>query len=137
MKTILLPHYMRVVGWILFLPSLLVGVLLLLDVISLNGIAGVVVNDTAIIGIAIGSLFICCSRERQEDEMMQAVRLQALMVSLYVYVGLLIVCTLIINELAYLYFMIANLCLFPVVFLLVFKIMIARYRKEFDDEKPN
>lgn len=121
----------------MFLPSLLVGVLLLLDVISLNGIAGVVVNDTAIIGIAIGSLFICCSRERQEDEMMQAVRLQALMVSLYVYVGLLIVCTLIINDLAYLYFMIANLCLFPVVFLLVFKIMIARYRKEFDDEKQD
>ena len=89
------------------------------------------------IGIAIGSLFICCARERQEDEMMQAVRLLALMVSLYVYVGLLIVCTLIINNLTYLYFMIANLCLFPVVFLLVFKIMIARYRKEFDDEKPN
>ena len=64
-------------------------------------------------GIAIGAIFICCSRERQEDEMVQAVRLQALMMSLYVYVGLLIVCTLVINNLYYLYFMIANLCLFP------------------------
>ncbi|HIX45878.1 MAG TPA: hypothetical protein H9982_06620 [Candidatus Barnesiella excrementipullorum] len=137
MKTILLPHYMRIIGWILFVPCLLVGVLILVEALSLNGVVGVVVNDTAIIGIAIGSLFICCSRERQEDEMMQAVRLQALMVSLYVYVGLLIVCTLIINDLAYLYFMIANLCLFPVVFLLVFKIMIARYIKEFDDEKQD
>lgn len=111
--------------------------MILVEALSLNGVVGVVVNDTAIIGIAIGALFICCSRERQEDEMVQAVRLQALMMSLYVYVGLLIVCTLIINNLTYLYFMIANLCLFPVVFLLVFKIMIARYRKEFDDEKQD
>ena len=137
MKTILLPHYMRVIGWILFVPCLIIGVLILVEVLSLNGVAGVVVNDIAIMGIAIGAIFICCSRERQEDEMVQAVRLQALMMSLYVYVGLLIVCTLVINNLYYLYFMIANLCLFPVVFLLVFKIMIAHYRKVFDDEKSN
>lgn len=111
--------------------------MILVEALSLNGVVGVVVNDTAIIGISIGALFICCSRERQEDEMVQAVRLQALMMSLYVYVGLLIVCMLAFNDLNYLYFMIANLCLFPVVFLLVFKIMIARYRKEFDDEKQD
>lgn len=128
---------MRIIGWILFVPCLVVGVLILVEALSLNGVVGVVVNDTAIIGISIGALFICCSRERQEDEMVQAVRLQALMMSLYVYVGLLIVCTLAFNDLNYLYFMIANLCLFPVVFLLVFKIMIARYRKEFDDEKQD
>ena len=137
MKTMLLPHYMRIIGWILFVPCLVVGVLILVDVLSLNGVVGVVVNDTAIIGIAIGALFICCSRERQEDEMVQVVRLQALMMSLYIYVGLLIVCTLAFNDLNYLYFMIANLCLFPVVFLLVFKIMIAHYRKVFDDEKQD
>ena len=137
MKTILLPHYMRVIGWILFVPCLIIGVLILVEVLSLNGVVGVVVNDIAIMGIAIGAIFICCSRERQEDEMVQAVRLQALMMSLYVYVGLLIVCTLVINNLYYLYFMIANLCLFPVVFLLVFKIMIVHYRKVFDDEKSN
>ena len=82
MKTMLLPHYMRIIGWILFVPCLVVGVLILVEVLSLNGVVGVVVNDTAIIGIAIGALFICCSRERQEDEMVQAVRLQALMMSL-------------------------------------------------------
>lgn len=135
MKTILLPHSMRVIGWILFIPCLVLGILLLLEVLALDGVAGVVVNDIAIIGIAIGALFVCCSRERQEDEMTQAVRLQALMMSLYIYVGLLIVCTLVFNDLNYLYFMIANLCLFPLVFLLVFKLMIAHYRKMFDDEK--
>ena len=56
MKTMLLPHYMRIIGWILFVPCLVVGVLILVEVLSLNGVVGVVVNDTAIIGIAIGAL---------------------------------------------------------------------------------
>ena len=95
------------------------------------------VNDMAIIGIVIGALFIVCSRERVEDEMTRAIRLSSLLNSIYIYAVLLIGCTLFINGLEYLYFLTANTVLLPIIFVINFRLEMARYNKMNDDEEQN
>ena len=72
MKNLLFPHQFQLIGWILFIPALVAGALICFGALPLTGIAESVVNDTVIISIALGALFIVCSKERNEDEIDQA-----------------------------------------------------------------
>lgn len=135
MKTILFPHAFRTVGWTLFLPALVLGILLLTETISLSGGIETICNDAAIIGITIGALFITCSREKIEDEMTRSIRLSTLLHSIYVWAILLIACTLFINGLDYFYFMAINLVLLPLIFAALFRLEMKRYFKMNEDEE--
>ena len=90
MKNLLFPHAFQLVGWVMFVPSLLMGALVYFGVLSFAGSLETVVNDSVIIGIALGALFVVCSKERVEDEMTRSIRLASLLNSIYVYVTLLI-----------------------------------------------
>lgn len=90
MKNILFPKGFRTIGWLLFIPATIMGILIYMNLCSLSGIAETVVNDAVIIGIALGAVFIVCSKEVNEDEMTRSIRLAALLNSLYIYVILLI-----------------------------------------------
>lgn len=135
MKIFLFPHAFRPIGWIVLLPTLLLGILMLSGVLAINGIVETILIDTAIIGIAIGSIFITCSRERIEDEMTNAIRLNALLTSLYTYIVLLIVWTLAVNGMAYFYVMAASLVMFPIMFVVRFKYEMRKYNTEKSDEE--
>ena len=138
MKNLLFPHKFQPIGWCAFIPALTIGILTYFDIFaSLPNWAYTMVNDIAIIGIAVGALFIVCSRERIEDEMTRAIRLSSLLNSIYVYVVLLIVCTLFINGLEYFYFLIANTVLLPIIFVINFRLEMARYNKMSDNEEQN
>ena len=94
-KILLFPHGCRKIGWGLFIPAALLGVLMLFD--GLNGFpsfllpgaaeAGetldAVCNNTVIVGLLAGTLLIACSRERIEDEGIGRIRLNALLAALY------------------------------------------------------
>lgn len=134
MKCFLFPHLFRPIGWIIFVPALLLGILLLSDALCTDGILETVLIDTAIIGIAIGSLFITCSRERIEDEMTGTLRLNALLTSLYTYVVFLVIWTLAVNGLAYLYVMASGLVMMPIIFVVRFKYEMHKYYKIKSDE---
>lgn len=86
MKNLLFPHIFQPIGWILFVPCLILGALIYFEVLTLTGIAETIVNDIAIIGIAVGALLIVCSKERIEDEMTRSIRLSSLLNSLYIYI---------------------------------------------------
>lgn len=137
MKNYLFPEVFRLFGWALFVPSIILGVLLYNGVSLFPGVWETVLIDFAIIGIALGGLFIVCSKSPQEDEMTGMVRLSALMKSLYVYVGLVVVGTLLINGIYFWLFTLAGLVAFPVIYVLTFSIEMYRYNKLAEDEEQD
>lgn len=137
MKNLLFPHIFQPIGWILFVPCLILGALIYFEVLSLTGITETLVNDIAIIGIAVGALFIVCSKERVEDEMTRAIRLSSLLNSLYIYVILLVASTIAINGIAFMMFAIVNLVLLPIIFVINFRLEMHRYNKMCENEEQN
>lgn len=127
MKIFLFPRIFRTIGWILFLPTLALGIALFTGLCRFDGLTEIIVNDITIVGIALGTLFITCSRERIEDEMTGAIRLRSLLSALYAYVAFLIIETLAVNGMAYLYVMMANLVAFPIIFALRFRYEMHKY----------
>lgn len=135
MKNLLFPRGFQFVGWVLFVPALVLGVLVCFGIHGFYGITETVVNDAIIIGITLGSLFIVCSKERHEDEMTRALRLSSLLNSIYVYAAILIAATLSVNGLAFYYVMLVNLALLPLIFVVIFRMEMHRYYKENRDEE--
>lgn len=135
MKNLLFPHAFQLVGWVMFVPSLLMGALVYFGVLSFAGSLETVVNDSVIIGIALGALFVVCSKERVEDEMTRSIRLAYLLNSIYVYVTLLIGCTILLNSVDFLAFAVFNMVLLPIIFVCNFRSEMHRYNKMCEDEK--
>ena len=125
-KELLLPHSFKKIGWVILIPTLLLGALMLIDgfngyptyLMPAQGTAcyetlcsattGRALNNIALVGICIGGIFVACSRERIEDEMISRIRLNALLTALYVNYALLIATALCTYDLSFLYVMIYN-----------------------------
>ncbi|MGM9805912.1 MAG: hypothetical protein ACI3Z7_05700 [Candidatus Aphodosoma sp.] len=138
MKNLLFPCSFRIVGWLLFVPTVIMGVFFLCGLTgSLSGMAETVFNDVTVIGMALGAMFIVCSEEPNEDEMVRSIRLSALFKAFYVYIFLLVVCTLFVNGLAFLDFMLVNMVLLPMVYVAVFRFEMYRYNKAGEDEEQD
>ena len=135
MKNLLFPSAFHILGWILFIPALIAGLLIYADVLRPTGILETAINDAVIIGIALGSLLIVCSKEKTEDEMTSAIRLSAILNALYVYVILLITSTILINGVEFMEFAIVNLVLFPIIYVLIFRLEMHRFHKMVGDEE--
>ena len=100
---LLLPHPFKRIGWMLFIPTALFGLLMAID--GFNGfpsfllpgsavagdIANRISNNVALIGVLLGSLLITCSRERVEDELIARIRLNALLAALYTTTGIAVI----------------------------------------------
>ncbi|MDE6255723.1 MAG: hypothetical protein K2M39_05970 [Muribaculaceae bacterium] len=82
-----------------------------------------------------GALFVVCSRERIEDEYTRAVRLNSMLYAIYGYIAVFILCTLMINGIDFLIFALFNLILFPIIFVVVFQIMMERRKRINTDEE--
>lgn len=92
-------------------------------------------NNIAIIGLCIGSIFIACSRERIEDEMTSAVRLNALLVALYINSAVTVAAALLLYDFAFLYFMIWNIITTPLIFMVIFRWRMWRINRTSDHEE--
>lgn len=129
MKNLLLPRSFRIIGWILFIPALILGALVFFEIYQVSCSAEWIANDVVIIGISLGSLFVVCSKEPVEDEMTQSIRLSSLLNSLYAYVMLLVASTLFIDGMEYFKFMSLNLVLFPLIYIFLFRMEMGHYYK--------
>ena len=141
-KILLLPYSFKRIGWVLFIPTALLGLLMAID--GFNGFptfllpdstAGSetlsrVSNNVVLIGELLGTLLITCSRERIEDELITRIRLNALLAALYATIGIAVIAALLLYDFAYLNFLICNLCLLPVLFLVIERVMLWRLGKE-------
>lgn len=160
-KDLLLPRRFKTIGWIIFLPTLLLGLYLVFNGMDTSDLAELIaeavdrgsmaptveavrrigngiepwLNNVLIIGIIAGSLMITCSRERFEDEMIRHIRLNALLVALYVNFGVVIVAALCVYGLDFLDVLIYNLFTLPVIFLALFRWRLWRLRKTLKDEE--
>ena len=135
MKNILFPHYFQLLGWVMFIPALIVGILIYSGVLSTTGIPQIILNDITIIGIVLGGLFIVCSKERVEDEMTKSIRLSSLLNSLYINVVILITCTLTMHGTQFMRFAVLNMILLPILFVVNFRLEIQRYNKMCENEE--
>ncbi len=135
MKNFLFPRGFQCAGWLLFIPAVIMGVLCYFSLCSVSGIVETILNDAIIIGIASGAIFIVCSKEPCEDEMTHSIRLSSLLNALYAYIALLIVSTLVINGVDFFSFMIVNLVLFPIIYVVIFRLEMRRYNKMSGDEE--
>lgn len=137
MKNYLFPHIFQPIGWIMFSLSLIVGALILFEVLSFIGVVETVINDLVIIGIVLGSLFVVCSKEKVEDEMTKSIRLSSMLNSIYAYVILFIVGTLIFYSVDFLLFAVLNFALLPILFVFFFRWEMHRYYKMSEDEEQD
>lgn len=140
MKTLLFPHRFQKVGWIIFSISAAVGALIMADFYDLfslpnNHYLEYVLNNIAIVGISIGVILVTCSREEDEDEMIQHLRLNSLLIALYVNYAILICCSLVIYDLAFLDVMLYNMFTILLIFMVVFRWKIWRAKKGADNEQ--
>lgn len=94
-----------------------------------------VLNNIAIVGISIGVILVTCSREEDEDEMIQHLRLNSLLIALYVNYAILICCSLVIYDLAFLDVMLYNMFTILLIFMVVFRWKIWRAKKGADNEQ--
>ena len=142
-KELLLPHSFKKIGWVILIPTLLLGVLMLIDgfngyptyLMPAQGTAcyetlcsattGRALNNIALVGICIGGIFVACSRERIEDEMISRIRLNALLTATAL-------CT---YDLSFLYVMIYNLLTMLLIFLAVFRWKLWRLKHAVADEE--
>ena len=69
--------------------------------------------------------------------MTSAIRLKALLTSLYTYVVFLIIWTLAVNGIAYIYIMAASLVMLPLMFVVRFRYEMHKYNKEKSDEEQD
>ncbi|MDE6341921.1 MAG: hypothetical protein K2K93_06355 [Muribaculaceae bacterium] len=137
MKNYLFPSSCRLPGWILFVIGLVALPMVYYWPLSLSGILETVVIDTAVIATVLGALFIVCAKEPEEDEMTLAIRLSSLLKALYVYVAIIIAGTLFINGMPYLEFIAFNMVLFPIIFVVIFRVSMRKFYKQDEDEEQD
>ncbi len=122
----LLPHRFKFIGWIITIPSIILGLFVMFDNLSLDffsirlpldyivydggmNVKGTIDNGTelnftdeiATIGSIVGLIFIAFSKVKFEDEYVSKIRLESLQWAIYLNFGLLIIATIFIHGLAY------------------------------------
>ena len=133
MKTMLFPHGVQKWGWCIFAVGVMVGIYVLVTDYD----TGPLVNNIAIIGTVSGAILATCSQEKIEDEMVRQIRLNSLLVALYVNYAVLIVCSLLVYDLDFLLVMMYNMFTMLLIFMVVFRYRMWRLNKEAKDEEQD
>lgn len=131
MKTLLFPHSFQRIGWVVFTISAAIGAYIL----STDNTDSYLLNNIAIIGTCIGAILATCSRENVEDEMTGQIRLNSLLIALYINYAILIVCSLVIYDLDFLSVMLYNMFTILLIFMVVFRWKIWRVKKATENEQ--
>lgn len=145
MKSLLLPHTYKKIGWVLLVPSALAGlILVVLDFhlafepsINTFGLFGkgleigaskkpafrvseieLIPNLISIL-LLIGGMFVMFSKEKKEDEFIDQMRLHSLQFSVFINYSLLLLCILFIHGMPFLDVMVYNM--FTVIFIYIIR----------------
>lgn len=153
----LLPYRLKIIGWILFVPSAIMGLYTLEDghsyiffdtkVLSLvyeNYIKGDnevhnlffeivennILDELLLILTILSALCIAFSKEKQEDELITKIRLDSLVWVTYVNYIVLIISTIFVYDFTYLWVMIINMLTILIFFIIRFNWQLIRLKKE-------
>lgn len=159
MKThFLFPNKYKKFGWILFVPSLLAGLILFISGIDfgnyfkmnvfaiysdqfLSGtnfftiIENGVLDEIIIVLIIVGAILISFSKTKNEDEFISKIRYESLVWATYLNFMLMIIATLVIYGFAYFNVLLANVFAMLLFFIIRFHFMIYKLNKSSNDEE--
>lgn len=153
----LLPNQFKKIGWIVFIPSFILGVLWLIfefepafldvKVISLfnnelfkpSDFISIIENNIAneIIGVLVivGASFIVFAKEKNEDEFISKMRLESLVRATYLSYGILIFAFLFIYNLVFYMVMIVNMFTILLFFIIHFNLALYKSKKSLSHEE--
>ena len=154
---LLFPNKMKPIGWAIFIPSLILGLLHLIyeynidffDTRVLNllsdlskgfensGLDGFIkvsknniLDEIAAVGITAGGLIAGFSREKKEDELISKLRLDSLLWAVYINYGVVLFAVLFFYDFTFYYFMNVNMFTVLVFFLIRFEWVKYNMKKE-------
>jgi len=161
--TYLLPARLKKFGWLILIPSLLLGIpaaifewspaFLDLNVLSLfpdnqnpfvsaqenSRFIGLTENNilNELLGIAtiIGALIVAFAKEPDEDEYISKIRLECLVWATYWNFGILVVAFLLVYDIQFYWVMLFNMFTIPLLFTLRFNWLVWKLRKAISDEE--
>ncbi len=153
LPTLLLPHRFKIIGWILFIPTLLAGLALIIadfepgfellltvfsffndDLLSHDSASpGLVLTDVTatVLGLIFifSGLLVAFSKEKIEDEYISEIRLQSLLWAVWVNYILLFFAFLFIYGVAFLDVMVYNMFTVLIIFIIRFQYTLYKSRK--------
>lgn len=145
-KNYLFPTTFRKIGWCLFVPFVIMGLICLFNandeswlkvsafsVIPWGFIKNSLFDEISVIGLAISLLFIAFSREKDEDECIASIRSSSLIWATIAGYLLLIVCTMLIYDLPYLNFVFIDLFMILILFITKYNIELYKFRRSNND----
>jgi hypothetical protein len=161
MKTkILFPNQFKRIGWILLVPSTILGILVIffdfkLKLLDLKVFAiysrgiNFMGGPTTIMGFEknnitdeiiaiiflIGAIFVAFSKEKQEDEFIAKTRLESLVWATYINYAILIFCFIFFYNIGFLLVMIFNMFTILIFFIIRFYYILYRSNKSMSHEK--
>ena len=126
-KNYLLPNYFKIIGWCMFLPFAILAICCLVE---FDPIANFDFStEISIIGLTLSLIFISLSREKDEDEYIEKIRLQSLAHSLIVSCCILIIGTLVFYDFDFFIFSLVIMFTLPFLFMIIFNIRLYKLRK--------
>jgi len=159
MKTkFLFPNQWKRIGWILLIPSTILGILILffdctftfmdsyvftiysggllgVETTILGFIEGNYANTIAITLFLIGAILVAFSKEKQEDEFIAKTRLESLVWAVYVNYAILAFCTIFFFKGEFLLVMIFNMFTILIFFIIRFYYILYKTKKSLSHEK--
>lgn len=163
MKTkLLLPNQFKKVGWIILIPSTLLGLYVIIsdntfdflnvrvftiynksflfdssETVRFGFIGHNLTNTVAGVLFIVGAMFVAFSREKSEDEFIAKIRLESLLWATYINYAILLFCFLFFYEYEFLYVMIFNMFTILVIFIIRYYFMLHRAKKSLSHEKQS
>jgi len=158
MKTqFLFPNKYKKMGWILFVPSLIIQLIAILCELSLDNYLNVKVlalyqdtfgnkshffsiiqnsisDELLTISLIIGGILICFSKLKNEDEYISKIRYESLVWSTYLNYGLIVFFTIFLYGISYLNVLFYNMFTLILFFIIRFHYMIYKLNSNSDDE---
>ena len=158
MKTqFLFPNKYKIIGWILFVPSLITELFVMVTNCNLDKYLNVKVlalyqdtfgdkphffsiiqnsisDELLTVGLIIGGLLICFSKLKNEDEYISKIRYESLVWSTYLNYGLIVFFTIFLYGMPYLNVLFYNMFTLIFFFIIRFHYMIYKLNTTSDDE---
>ena len=156
-SNLLIPNKYKKVGWIILLPSIILGIFVTIgDYGNFSMVSDVFVlayenlfNDRKTFGVIntditntvlgvmciIGALLVSFSKEKREDEFIANLRLTSLLWAVLVNYGLLLFCFIFIYGISFLHVMVYNMFTVLIIFIIRFNYLLNRSSKMSVDEQ--
>lgn len=158
MKTnYLLPNQFKKIGWLIFIPVLILGLLWVifefepaafdiktvalfkddyLDDIQFMAITeNNIVDEIIGVLIIISGIFIAFSKEKEEDEFISKIRLESLVWATYVNYAILILALILVYNMSFFWVMVFNMFTVLIFFIIRYNWALYKSKRELSDEK--